>query len=436
MRQPADEVIPPDATPSHAPAAKVMPPRCRAMMHLAYAALVVGVAAFVVAMAWLVSSRVGDDRQSDAQSVSSQAASASVSGEAASGSSASAGASDAGADASQSAGGQGASVASDYRVVTDDFEFDLPEYWRGKVYWETGTNNEGMSKAVVYPNEARDVDESQRHSLVSVEAVAPDSPAARNMGDYISHVACKVEGAAKTVVVHSTNWPQERAEYLYRHPGETMDAGEEALYTALIDLVTGGKFAMSDLPFYVSHADSLPNLGKENAHLDVDYVNQNLRPAIEIVEGSGNEAAEASADDGASDEAARKQAAEEFARLYIGTCTVVDAATGETEQIADRYARIMEYVEPGSPLEAELNAKPRDGDGFMSSVAVAVHDCSANSVYGNTVVVAVSQSATQGNAPNWLQETNALMLHCTFADDGLISKVKQDGIVKISGSVS
>ena len=173
---------------------------------------------------------------------------------------------------------------ADYHIATDDFEFDLPEYWRGKVDYIVATNDEGMASVTVYPITALTANPStaSEYRLATIEAVSPDSPAARNMGDYISHVAAKVEGSNKTVVVHSTNWPAERVSFYFNNPNYAGSSQENELTSALVDLITGGTVSEDEARTAAARASSIADTTSLFASADIDFLESNLVPTITV----------------------------------------------------------------------------------------------------------------------------------------------------------
>ena len=172
---------------------------------------------------------------------------------------------------------------AEYHIVTDDFEFDIPAYWQGRVDYNVDTNDEGKSRVVVYPISGltQDPGTAASYRLVTIEAVSSDSPAAMNMGDYIGHIAGKVEAGDKTIVVRSTNWPAERLGFFFNNPTYGGSSQEIELMSALVDLSSGGSVSYGDV---VSAAGSVSSMGETVSvyqAVDVDYLNESLMPSLQ-----------------------------------------------------------------------------------------------------------------------------------------------------------
>ena len=145
-------------------------------------------------------------------SVSAQSAVASSAAPAESETAASA--SEGGADQQQ--GGQGGANAGgaaveepapdELHIVTDDFEVQLPEYWRGKVDWTQSTNKHGYTRVDVFPKGRTDQTSYNTYKLrlVTFEAFPPSQPQVG--GDIGNGRICSVEDKGKVVTTWQTNW--------------------------------------------------------------------------------------------------------------------------------------------------------------------------------------------------------------------------------------
>lgn len=171
---------------------------------------------------------------------------------------------------------------AEYHVVTDDFEFDIPEYWRGKVDYLVETNYEGMSSVTVYPVTLLTQDPANvgTYRLVTIDAVPSDSPTARNAGDYVNHIAGRVEAGSKTIVVHSTNWPAERISFFYNHPTYGGSSQEIELMSALVDLVSGGSVTYGEVQRAAENITSIEETSRVYSQVDIDYLNSSLMPTL------------------------------------------------------------------------------------------------------------------------------------------------------------
>ena len=132
----------------------------------------------------------------------------------------------------------------------------------------------------------------------------------------------------------------------------------------------------------------------------------------------------------------RKKLAEQFAYYYIGNSRIQSVNPARTSWIGDRLTQLRKYIAPGSEAESKLNSRLGPNGEIIDSAAIAVHKCTATSTSGNTVVVSVKQSATQGNRANWLQKTHTLTLRITFNASNKVTKVVQNGYVYLTGDVS
>ena len=171
---------------------------------------------------------------------------------------------------------------SEYHVVTDDFEFDIPEYWRGKVSYFVKTNNEGMPSVTVYPvtSLTQDLETAGKYRLVTIEAVSSDSPAARNAGDYVNHISGRVEAGSKTIVVHSTNWPSERVTFFYNNPYYGGSSQEIELMSALVDLSSGGSITYGEVKNTAGSIANIGDVSETYARFDIDFLNTSLMPTL------------------------------------------------------------------------------------------------------------------------------------------------------------
>ncbi len=171
---------------------------------------------------------------------------------------------------------------SEYHVVTDDFEFDIPEYWRGKVSYFVKTNNEGMPSVTVYPvtSLTQDPETVGKYRLVTIEAVSSDSPVARNAGDYVNHISGRVEAGSKTIVVHSTNWPSERVTFFYNNPSYGGSSQEIELMSALVDLSSGGSITYGEVKNTAGNIKSIGDISETYARLDIDFLETSLMPTL------------------------------------------------------------------------------------------------------------------------------------------------------------
>ena len=192
------------------------------------------------------------------------------------------GAGNAGAGAAETAQQPPVDKRPEYRVVTDDFEFDIPEYWRGKVDYFTDFNDAGMSSVTVYPvtSLSQSPDSVGRYRLVTIEALPSDSPAANNMGDIIGHIAGKVESDDKAVVVRSTNWPAERATFFANNKMYGGSSQEIELMSALVDLISGGSITYSEARQAGLDAASPGEASMLYQAADVNYLNETLIPTL------------------------------------------------------------------------------------------------------------------------------------------------------------
>ena len=102
------------------------------------------------------------------------------------------------------------------------------------------------------------------------------------MGDYISHVAAKVEGSNKTVVVHSTNWPAERVSFYFNNPNYAGSSQENELTSALVDLITGGTVSEDEARTAAARASSIADTTSLFASADIDFLESNLVPTITV----------------------------------------------------------------------------------------------------------------------------------------------------------
>ena len=136
--------------------------------------------------------------------------------------------------------------APDGHVVTDDFEFDIPEYWRGKVDVALGENREGFPSAVIY---LKGHDEQYPYGgimcrLVTVSRranVPGNTDIDGDIGNY--RAFHKVEGDVY-VDVWVRNWPW-MAWFDQKNPGKGNMPPLEVLQQ-LVDLSTGGALTYDD----------------------------------------------------------------------------------------------------------------------------------------------------------------------------------------------
>ncbi len=167
-----------------------------------------------------------------------------------------------------------------YDVVTKDFAFNIPDYWKGRVAWDAWEEG-GYSKVVVYPRVA--LDALDEYYLVRIEAVDPAAP--NNGGDYISHKIRTIEDAGKRVDVYSKNWPAYYAERYYSSPNYGGSSQEKELMAALTDLCCGGAYSLSDA-YGAAQGASNPGLASSTfVNCDVDFLEAELVPSITIMHG-------------------------------------------------------------------------------------------------------------------------------------------------------
>lgn len=144
--------------------------------------------------------------------------------------------------ASESVAGLG--PKTDTHVATADFEFDLPEYWRGKVEWVEKTTDKGLSQVVIYPIGMGEVDSKGAYTYPIATVTAQPADFHVTGGDIGGGLVTYVESPAKKVVVWQTNWTYLAHEKLNasRYAKQYPDAALETL----IDLTTGGRLSYQD----------------------------------------------------------------------------------------------------------------------------------------------------------------------------------------------
>ena len=156
-----------------------------------------------------------------------------------------------------------------YIVTTSEFSFNIPSYWRGKVYWVTGKNSEGRPVVKIYP---KGMPANLNHQLASVQAVSKNSPDAKNSGDYSYHRACKVEKGSKAVIVWSRNWPAVQGYYYCGHGSNNgLNYNERS---TLVDLSSGGRTSLAKVA-----RNPRSYMG---SFYDVDFLNKYLKPTIVV----------------------------------------------------------------------------------------------------------------------------------------------------------
>lgn len=167
---------------------------------------------------------------------------------------------------------------SSFDVVTQDFAFNIPAYWKDRVEWRTWEEN-GYSHAIVYPKVA--LGYTDGYYLVSLDAVSPSTP--DNAGDFIAHKIATVEDAGKRVDIHSKNWPAYYADFFYRNPGYGGSSQEHELINALVDLCCGGK-SLPSVYNSASSASSAQEATDPYMGVDTDYLTTAFVPLVAIVD--------------------------------------------------------------------------------------------------------------------------------------------------------
>ena len=133
---------------------------------------------------------------------------------------------------------------TDAHVSTADFEFDLPEYWRGKVEWVERTTDQGYSQVVVYPLGMGETDSKggYTYSILEVTGVPADWPVTG--GDIGGGLVTCAEGSTKKVKVWQTNWTYFAHEKL--NGNRYAKQYPDATFETLVDLTTGGRLTYQD----------------------------------------------------------------------------------------------------------------------------------------------------------------------------------------------
>jgi len=179
------------------------------------------------------------------------AACSATSGASASGA-ASASAESAGTAASSSMGSQGETAPSadawafqkveapDGHVVTDDFEFDIPEYWRGKVDVAMESSREGFPRVVLYLKGHTERSDwgDYKYALATVARKPNTADYANIDGDVGNHRVCHLAEGDVYADVWTYNWVW-KAWYEQNEKYAAQQTPIDMLAT-LVDLSTGG----------------------------------------------------------------------------------------------------------------------------------------------------------------------------------------------------
>ena len=132
----------------------------------------------------------------------------------------------------------------DYVVKMDGYEFEIPEYWRGKVELSYGTNGHGYSEVTITP---KGLDPESAY-LVQVGAYPPE--ATKVGGDYIGHQLYADSDAGDAVVcLHSVNWPVLVCELAAGKNMGSLYTTDPSDLEVLVDLSTGGKMTYSEASY-------------------------------------------------------------------------------------------------------------------------------------------------------------------------------------------
>ena len=182
-----------------------------------------------------------------------------------------------------------------YHIVTEDFEFDIPEYWQGKVDWSVDTSSYGMSSVSIYPI-VPSLGAMPDYKLAWLDAVPIDSPEANNMGDIETHVAYKLAGSDKVIVLHSTNWGMHYATFFFNNPTYGGSSQEAELIDALVDLSVGGG-SYPDPREVARNATDMGSVMSAFDQADIGYMESALVPSLSLAEGGQSAAEETPADD-------------------------------------------------------------------------------------------------------------------------------------------
>ena len=155
---------------------------------------------------------------------------------------------------------------SKYHISTADFDFDVPEYWRGRVDWETGTTVDGRSRVVFFlPGTGKDANGYYECELLDLSVQNADDQ--KLGGDYLTQTTF-FDAGGKTVCSTVTNW----IAHVYdmgHHPEFVSHNVTDAQLRDLIDLASEGEYSLE-------RAQSLQELAGD----DMSYIAYHVRDSI------------------------------------------------------------------------------------------------------------------------------------------------------------
>lgn len=130
--------------------------------------------------------------------------------------------------------------APDGHVVTDDFEFDIPEYWRGKVDVAMESSREGFPRVVLYLKGHTERSDwgDYKYALATVARKPNTADYANIDGDVGNHRVCHLAEGDVYVDVWTYNWVW-MAWYEQNEKYAAQQTPIDMLAT-LVDLSTGG----------------------------------------------------------------------------------------------------------------------------------------------------------------------------------------------------
>ena len=140
---------------------------------------------------------------------------------------------------------QASAADEDATIVTSEFSVTIPEYWRGKVTWTSGTNQSGYEEVRIYPIDRPELDEhgDPLYTLVTVSGVSPDWP--ENAGDVGGGCVARVREGDKRVEVWQVNWTF--MSWQHHEAGSPIQSKYDAdALDELVDLSTYGKLGYDD----------------------------------------------------------------------------------------------------------------------------------------------------------------------------------------------
>lgn len=135
---------------------------------------------------------------------------------------------------------QAAAERAKYHISTSEFDFDVPEYWWGRVDWEVGTSYNGHPRISFFlPQTGKDSNGSYKCLLLNL--TVQNSGDQRTAGDYMTQTVF-LDSGSKTVCCTVFNWIAYEYDAVH-YPGRTNKSVSDSQIRELIDLATEGEYS-------------------------------------------------------------------------------------------------------------------------------------------------------------------------------------------------